>query len=54
MLIGYQVNGYNVNIQIDKTSIHFSRFSEKNMNYVSQLFNNKNFNNKKWHKFKRE
>ena len=53
MLIGYQVNGYNVNIQIDKTSIHFSRFSEKNMNYVSQLFNN-NGSIKKWHKFKRE
>ena len=30
---------YNANIQVDKTSIHFSRFSEKNINYVSQLFN---------------
>ena len=44
---------YNANIQIDKTSIHFSRFSEKNINYVSQLFNN-NGSIKKWHKFKRE
>ena len=43
----------NSNIQIDKTSIHFSRFSEKNINYVSQLFNN-NGSIKKWHKFKRE
>ena len=44
---------YNENIQIDKTSIHFSRFSEKNINFVSQLFNN-NGSIKKCHKFKRE
>ena len=44
---------YNANIQIDKTSIHFSRFSEKNINYVSQLFNNID-SIKKWHKFKGE
>ena len=44
---------YNANIQIDKTSINFSRFSEKNVNYVSQLFNN-NGSIKKWHKFKTE
>ena len=31
---------HNVNIQVDKTSIHFSRFFEKNINYVSQHFNN--------------
>ena len=30
---------YNVNIQVDKTSIHFSRFSEKNY-YISKFFNN--------------
>ena len=44
---------YNANIQIDKISIHFSWFLEKNMNYVSQLFDN-NGSIKKWHKFKRE
>ena len=44
---------YNANIQIDKTSIHFSQFSEKNINYVSQLFNN-NGSIKRWHKFKGE
>ena len=44
---------YNWNIQVDKTSIHFSRFSEKNINYVSQLFNNID-SIKKWHKFKGE
>ena len=44
---------YNANIQIDKTSIHFSRFSEKNINYVSQLFNNNGLI-KKWHKLKEE
>ena len=44
---------YNANIQIDKTSIYVSRFSEKNINYVSQLFNNDGFI-KKWHKFKKE
>ena len=31
---------YNANIQVDKTSIPFSRFSEKNINQVTQLFNN--------------
>ena len=44
---------YNANIQTDKTSIHFSRFSEKIINYVSQLFDN-NGSIKKWHRFKRE
>ena len=33
---------YNANLQLGKTSIHFSRFSEKNINYVLQLFNNNN------------
>ena len=37
---------YNSNIQVDKTSIHFSRFSEKNI--VSQIFTN-NCSIKKWH-----
>ena len=44
---------YNANIHIDKTSIHFSRFSEKDINFVSQLFSNNGFI-KKWQKFKRE
>ena len=43
----------NTNIQVNKTSIQFSRFSEKNINYVSQLFKN-NGSIKKWHEFKRE
>ena len=44
---------YNANTQVDKTSILFSRFSEKNIHYVSQLFNN-NGPIKKLHEFKRE
>ena len=44
---------YSADIQVDKTSIHFSRFSKKNINYVSQLFNN-NGSIKKWHKFEGE
>ena len=44
---------YNVNIQVDKTSIPFSRFSEKNINQVSQLFND-NSSIEKWHKFRKE
>ena len=31
---------YNANIQVDKTSIHFSPYFEININYVLQLFNN--------------
>ena len=42
-----------MNIQVDKTSIQFSWFSEKNNNHVSQLFNN-NGSTKKWHDFKRD
>ena len=30
---------YNANIQADKTSIQFLRFSKKKNHYVSQLFN---------------
>ena len=29
---------FNANIQVDKASIQFSRFLEKNIHYVSQLF----------------
>ena len=43
----------NANIQVDNTSIQFSRFSEKNINRVSQFFKN-NGSIKKWHEFKRE
>ena len=42
---------YNANIQVDKASIQFSRFTEgKN---ISQLFND-NGSVTKWHEFKRE
>ena len=44
---------YNANIQVDKTSIQFSRFSQKNINYVSLLFKN-NGSIKQWHEFKGE
>ena len=44
---------YNANIQVDKTSIQFSRFSIKNIRYVSQFFNH-NGSIKKRHQFKRE
>ena len=43
----------NANIQVDNTSIQFSRFSEKNINRVSQIFKN-NGSIKKWHELKRE
>ena len=38
---------------MDKVSIHFLTFSEKSINYVSQLFSD-NGSIKKWHEFKRE
>ena len=41
---------FGANIRVDKTSIQFSRFSEK---LISQLFNGKS-SIKKWHEFKRE
>ena len=44
---------YNKSTQVDKTSIHFLTFSEKRINYVSQLFSG-NGSIKKWHEFKRE
>ena len=49
-----QYQWYNANIQLDKTSIQFSRFSKKILiNETSQIFNN-NGSIKKWHEFKRE
>ena len=43
---------YTANIQVDKTSIQFSQFSERK-NYILQLFND-NDSIKKWHELKRE
>ena len=48
-----QCQWYNASIQIDKTSIQFSRFSDKSIHYVSRLFDN-NGSIKEWHEFKRE
>ena len=42
---------YNVNIQVNKTSIQFSRFSETNIHYVSQFLND-NGSIKQWHEFR--
>ena len=44
---------YSKSIQVDKASVHFLTFSEKTINYVSQLFSD-NGSIKKWHEFKRE
>ena len=44
---------YNENIQVDKNSIYLVRFSEKNINYVSQLFRPDD-SIKKWHELKTE
>ena len=44
---------YNKSIQVDNTSVYFLKFSDKNINYVSQLFS-ENGSIKQWHKFKRE
>ena len=40
-------------IQVDNSSVYFLKFSEKNINYVSQLFSD-NGSIKQWHEFKRE
>ena len=44
---------YDENIQVDKNSIYLVRFSEKNINYVSQLFQ-PDGSIKKWHELKTE
>ena len=44
---------YNKSIQVDKASNNFLTFSEKSINYVSQVFSGNGFI-KKWHEFKRE
>ena len=44
---------YNENIQVDKNSIYLVQFSEKNINYVSQLFR-PDGSIKKWHELKTE
>ena len=44
---------YNRSIQVDNSSVYFLKFSEENINYVSQLFSD-NGSIKQWHEFKRE
>ena len=44
---------YNRSIQMDNSSGYFLKFSEKNINYVSQLFSD-NGSIKKWHEFKKQ
>ena len=44
---------YSKSIQVDYASIFFLKFSEKNINYVSQLFSD-NGPIKQWHEFNRE
>ena len=44
---------YSKSIQVDNTSVYFLKFSDENINYVSQLFS-ENGSIKQWHKFKRE
>ena len=39
---------YNIYIQIDEGNVHLSRFSQNNLNFVSQLFNTNN-SIKMWH-----
>ena len=39
---------YNIYIQIDKGDVHLSRFSQNNLNFVSQLFDS-NGSIKAWH-----
>ena len=43
----------NRSIQVDNSSVYFLKFSEKNINYFSQLFSD-NESIKQWHEFKRE
>ena len=42
---------YNRSIQVDNSSVYFLKFSEKNINYVSQLFSG-NGSIKQLHEFK--
>ena len=44
---------YNRSVQVDIPSVYFLKFSEKNINYVFQLFSG-NGSIKQWHEFKRE
>ena len=43
----------NRSIQVDNSSVYFLKFSEKNINYFSQLFSD-NESIKQWHECKRE
>ena len=44
---------YNRDIQVDNSSVYFLKFTEKNINYVSQLFSDNGPINQR-HEFKRE
>ena len=44
---------YNIYIQIDEDDVHLSRFSQNNLNFVSQLFNTNGLV-KAWHLLKQE
>ena len=44
---------YNRSIQVDNSSVYFLKFTEKNINYASQLFSD-NGSIKQWHEFKIE
>ena len=45
---------YNEGIPVDDATLHFLKFSEKSINYVSQLFSDNDCSIKKWHEFKEE
>ena len=44
---------YNRSIQVHNASVYFLKFSQKNINYVSQFYSD-NGSVKQWHEFKRE
>ena len=48
-----QILWYNIYIQIDEGDVHLSRFSQNNLNFVSQLFNT-NGSIKTWYLLKQE
>ena len=48
-----QFSWYNIYIQIDEGDVHLSKFSQNNLNFVSQLFNT-NGSIKTWYFLKQE
>ena len=48
-----QLLWYNIHIQIDESDLYFTRFSQKDLNFVSQLCDT-NVSVKTWHHLKRE